>query len=253
MTVFINNKNPVPLRFRAEGREMRIDPFASERVPLCEGGELTFAVCIDEPSAVVKRKRRVYHRYLLTVESEYRFSDVRDGDAFSITLKERDAHTAICTVYRKPFVETPRSLPFSETVRVIGDGDALRKQFRKDERKDAILAFFLNPLIELFVEFSLGNTLLIALAVFLFVWMLGWTVFFKFFFLIYLAIAALEWITERVMEKLFPSLAEPKPHERFDEAFLPEVIVGFCNAADPVPFSERLGGWFAKLFGKRKK
>ena len=157
MDVIFRNTNGFDIFLCVDGKEIVIPSRFSETVSRSETGDMTVISRIAKPSYANRPKRSFwnfsfYHDYHLIVETTYRFCDVRDGDVFNIIAENTQIFDPSCVIYERCAVYSASAKTVFEECRIFGDREALKKQYRKDHRKENLFDFFTDPLIGFSVD-----------------------------------------------------------------------------------------------------
>ncbi|MBQ8496698.1 MAG: hypothetical protein IJ489_04485 [Clostridia bacterium] len=230
MNITFRNTNAFDVYLCIDGRPHIVAPYSEEGLSRADTGGMTLAVRIKEESYAEKPKRSFwnfsfYHDYHLMLESVYQFVGVQDGDVFDIVAEEQSMYEPEGVIYNRGAVHPRRSIYFEVTFRVLGDHQALKKQYRKDNFKNGLFDFFLDPLIDVGTDgcsFGCFSTIIFWAIVIGCIVKFGFMAVLKWILVIYLAFAVLEWSIKALMDYI--SNGGKTKNQAFAQCFAPDFI-----------------------------
>ncbi|MBQ2988088.1 MAG: hypothetical protein IJD59_03195 [Clostridia bacterium] len=230
MDVVFRNTNEFDIFLCVDGEEFVIPSRFSKTVSRSRTDDMTVVSRVAKPSYVNKPKRSFwnfsfYHDYHLTVETAYRFCDVQDGGVFTVIAEDTRTFDPSCVIYERCAVYSASAKTVSEKYRVFGDREVLKKQYRKDHRKEDLFDFFMDPLIGFSADgCSAGclTTILFWVAIVACIVNFGFAAVGKWGLVLYIVLAFLEWTVGKIVDYCFS--AGKTSAQCFDECFEPHVI-----------------------------
>ena len=203
MNTIFRNTNGYDVFLSVDGRSLKIPPYSEETVSRGDDGAMRLTVKMKTESYTEKVKRSFwlfffYRDHHIVLETDYCFIGVQDGDVFDIIAEEERVFDPDIdgVIYDRAAVHPKRSI-YSETdFRVLGDVEAIKKEWRKDNRKNGLFEFFLDPLIDVGADgCSMGclSTIVFWAAVIGCIVKFGFMAVLKWILVIYLAFAVLSW------------------------------------------------------------
>lgn len=203
MNTIFRNTNGYDVFLSVDGRSLKIPPYSEETVSRGDDGAMRLTVKMKTESYAEKVKRpfwqlSFYRDYHIVLETDYRFIGVQDGDIFDIIAEEERVFDPDIdgVIYDRAAVHPKRSI-YSETdFRVLGDVEAIKREWRKDNLKDGLFEFFLDPLIDVGADgCSMGclSTIVFWAIIIGCIVKFGFMAVLKWIVVIYLAFAVLSW------------------------------------------------------------
>jgi hypothetical protein len=256
MNITFRNQNGFDVFLCIDGKDLLIPPYASETVSRSDASEMTVVSRMTKPSYADKPKRSFwnfsfYHDYHLVLETDCRFCDVQNEDVFDIIAESTPLFDPHGVIYERCSIYPVRKTESSAQYRVYGDREALKKQYRRDCRKDGLFDFFVDPLIGFSADScSSGcvSTILFWVAIIACVVNFGWIAVLQWGILIYLGLAVLEWLIAKAVDRLF---SDGKTQiQIFDECFEPDAIKAYFREGC-IGSQKKKKGFFGKIFGRR--
>ncbi len=254
MTTTFCNKNGYPVFLSVDGKALTIPPYSEETVSRSDDGAMRLTVKMKTESYAEKVKRPLwqfsfYRDHHIVLETDYRFIGVQDGDVFDIVAEEERVFDFDIdgVIYDRAAVHPKRSIYFETDFRVLGDTQTIKKEWRKDNRKNELFDFFTDPLIDVGSDgCSMGclSTIVFWAAVIGCIVTFGFMAVLKWIFVIYLIFAVLNWAVGALIDCII-SGGKTKA-KRFDEYLDPAVIKEKFKTHD-------FGTEKKKGFFKRKK
>ena len=232
MTITFYNKNGYPVFLSVDGKALTLPPYSEETVSRGDDGAMRLTVKMKTESYAEKVKRpfwqfSFYRDHHIVLETDYRFIGVQDGDIFDIIAEEEPVFDFDIdgVIYDRAAVHPKRSI-YSETdFRVLGDTQTIKKEWRKDNRKNGLFEFFLDPLIDVGADgCSMGclSTIVFWAIIIGCIVKFGFMAVLKWIVVIYLAFAVLNWMVG-VLIDCITSNGKTKA-KRFDEYLDPVII-----------------------------
>ena len=230
MDVVFRNTNGFDIILCVDGKEMAIPSRSSQTVSRSEAGDMTVVSRMAKPSYANKPKRSFwkfsfYHDYHLTVETTCRFCDVQDGCVFTVIAENTQSFDPSCVIYERCAVYSASAKTVSEEYRIFGDREALKRQYRKDHRKENLFDFFMDPLIGFSADgCSAGclTTILFWIAIIACIVNFGFGAVLKWGLVLYIVLAFLEWTVGKIVGYCFH--AGKTSMQCFDACFEPHMI-----------------------------
>lgn len=232
MNTIFRNTNGYDVFLSVDGRSLKIPPYSEETVSRGDDGAMRLTVKMKTESYAEKVKRpfwqfSFYRDYHIVLETDYRFIGVQDGDIFDIIAEEERVFDPDIdgVIYDRAAVHPKRSI-YSETdFRVLGDTGAIKKEWRKDNRKNGLFEFFLDPLIDVGADgCSMGclSTIVFWAIIIGCIVKFGFMAVLKWILVIYLAFAVLSWTIKAGIDCI--TGGGKTKAKRFDEYLDPVVI-----------------------------
>lgn len=203
MNTIFRNTNGYDVFLSVDGRSLKIPPYSEETVSRGDDGAMRLTVKMKTESYTEKVKRSFwlfffYRDHHIVLETDYCFIGVQDGDVFDIIAEEERVFDPDIdgVIYDRAAVHPKRSI-YSETdFRVLGDVEAIKREWRKDNLKDGLFEFFLDPLIDVGADgCSMGclSTIVFWAIIIGCIVKFGFMAVLKWILVIYLAFAVLSW------------------------------------------------------------
>lgn len=203
-----------------DGGPVFLQPFETRDITRSDSDVLRISAKRDWPSTL---EASVYH---LVVETDYHFSNVRDGATFTI-IREK-IRFALNASYDRVFLLPARAYLLSETYRIVGE-EEMKKAFRHSRRGDFIFESILNALGLLIVLGIAGLSLTL-------IW--GWRIAVIYFPLAFLLIFALNLFASKFSNTVFRRLFQVKDEEtEFERYFECDFIENYYSDPERTPFT----------------
>lgn len=232
MNTIFRNTNGYDVFLSVDGRSLKIPPYSEKTVSRSDDGAMRLTVKMKTESYTEKVKRpfwlfSFYRDHHIVLETDYCFIGVQNGDVFDIIAEEERVFDPDIdgVIYDRAAVHPKRSI-YSETdFRVLGDTGAIKKEWRKDNRKNGLFEFFLDPLIDVGADgCSMGclSTIVFWAIIIGCIVKFGFMAVLKWILVIYLAFAVLSWTIKAGIDCITGS-GKTKA-KRFDEYLDPLMI-----------------------------
>ena len=203
MMITFHNKNGYPVFLSVDGKALTLPPYSEKTVSRHDDGKMLLTVKMKTESYAEKVKRPFwlfffYRDHHIVLETDYCFIGVQDVDIFDIIAEEERVFDPDIdgVIYDRAAVHPKRSI-YSETdFRVLGDVEAIKREWRKDNLKDGLFEFFLDPLIDVGADgCSMGclSTIVFWAIIIGCIVKFGFMAVLKWILVIYLAFAVLSW------------------------------------------------------------
>ncbi len=232
MTTTFYNKNGYPVFLSVDGKALTIPPYSEETVSRSDDGAMRLTVKMKTESYAEKVKRPLwqfsfYRDHHIVLETDYRFIGVQDGDVFDIVAEEERVFDFDIdgVIYDRAAVHPKRRIYFETDFRVLGDTQTIKKEWRKDNRKNSLFDFFTDPLIDVGSDgCSMGclSTIVFWAVVIGCIVKFGFMAVLKWILVIYLAFAVLNWAVGALIDYI--TSGGKTKNKRFDEYLDPAVI-----------------------------
>jgi hypothetical protein len=232
MNTIFRNTNGYDVFLSVDGHSLKIPPYSEKTVSRGDDGAMRLTVKMKTESYTEKVKRSFwlfffYRDHHIVLETDYCFIGVQDGDVFDIIAEEERVFDPDIdgVIYDRAAVHPKRSI-YSETdFRVLVDTGAIKKEWRKDNRKNGLFEFFLDPLIDVGADgCSMGclSTIVFWAIIIGCIVKFGFMAVLKWILVIYLAFAVLSWTIKAGIDCI-TSNGKTKA-KRFDEYLDPLMI-----------------------------
>ena len=232
MNTIFRNTNGYDVFLSVDGKALTLPPYSEKTVSRSDDGAMRLTVKMKTESYAEKVKRpfwlfSFYRDYHIVLETDYRFIGVQDGDIFDIIAEEERVFDPDIdgVIYDRAAVHPKRSI-YSETdFRVLGDTQTIKKEWRKDNRKNGLFEFFLDPLIDVGADgCSMGclSTIVFWAIIIGCIVKFGFMAVLKWILVIYLAFAVLSWTIKAGIDCI--TGGGKTKAKRFDEYLDPVVI-----------------------------
>ena len=232
MNTVFRNTNGYDVYLSVDGRTLKIPPYSEETVSRHDDGKMILTVKMKTESYSEKVKRpfwqfSFYRDHHIVLETDYRFIGVQDGDVFDIVAEEERVFDFDIdgVIYDRASIRPKRSI-YSETdFRVLGNVEAIKREWRKDNLKDGLFEFFLDPLIDVGADgCSMGclSTIVFWAVIIGCIVKFGFMAVLKWILVIYLAFALLYWVIRSLIDCI--TGGGKTKAKRFDEYLDPVLI-----------------------------